>query len=251
MINYRKTFLGLILIVSMQACNLPISEQAPPPSDVQTAAALTVEALLTPSITATVQPALLPDTPTPTFGPTGTITPTYSIPILRVLEQTNCRSGPGQDYQVLFTYLPWKELEIIGNYPQGNFWLVKSTDSPTGDCWLWGEYVEVSGSYWAVPSVTPPPTATIPPPQAPVVEWEYFCSYATNDINISLDWKDVAANETGYRVIRNGKVVVELPADSTFFSETIPLIAGEATIYQIEVYNSTGPKRSSPVSFTC
>lgn len=247
----RSLLLIFTIIFSLTACNLPSAEQVPPPSDVQTAAALTVQALLTPSITATVQPALLSDTPTPTFAPTGTITPTYSIPILKVLEQTNCRTGPGQEYEVLYTYLQWKELEIIGSYPQENYWLVKSDQSSSGSCWLWGEYVEVSGSYWAVPSVTPPPTATIPPPQAPVIEWEFFCSYATNDINISLSWKDVAVNESGYRVIRNGQTVVELPANSAAFTETIPLVAGETTVYQIEVYNITGPKRSSPISFTC
>ena len=251
MVFKRSLLLIFTIIFSLTACNLPSAEQVPPPSDVQTAAALTVQALLTPSLTSTIQPALLPDTPTPTFGPTGTITPTYTVPMLKVLEQTNCRTGPGLEYEVLYTYLSWKELEIIGSYPQENYWLVKSTDSPTGNCWLWGEYVEVSGSYWAVPSVTPPPTATIPPPKAPSVEWDYFCSYATNRINITLKWSDVAVNETGYRVIRNGQLVAELPPDSTTFIESIDLVAGETTIYIIEVYNGSGTNRSTPVSFTC
>lgn len=246
-----RTVFVIFLSILLTSCNLPSGEQTLPPSDVQTAAALTVQALLTPSIIATVQPALLPDTPTPTFALTGTITPTYSVPMLRVLEQTNCRSGPGQDYEVLYTYLQWKELEIIGSYPQENYWLVKSDQSSSGNCWLWGGYVEVSGSYWVVPSVTPPPTATIPPPQAPVIEWEYFCSYANDQIDVLLIWSDVAVNETGYRIIRNGQAIVELPANSTTFSETIALIAGNTTVYQVEVYNPTGSKRSSPVSFKC
>jgi len=245
----------LILIASILACNLPGSgEQVPPPSDMQTAAALTVEALLAPSVTVTVRQETttpLSGTSTPTVGPTGTITPTYSVPMLKVLEQTNCRTGPGQDYEVLYTYLAWKELEIVGNYPQENYWLVKSDQSPTGTCWLWGGYVEVSGSYWVVSSVTPPPTATIPPPQAPVAKWEYFCSYATDKIDVSLKWTDVATNETGYRIIRNGQVVAELPAGSTSYVETITLVAGEKTIYEIEAFNSTGAKRSSPISFEC
>jgi len=240
-----------VSILVLTACNFPQAEQVPPPSDVQTAAALTVQAFLIPSTTSTVQPSLLPDTPTSTFAPTGTITPTYSVPMLRVLAQTNCRMGPGQDYEILYTYLPWKELEIIGAYPQDNYWLVKSDESPTGTCWLWGEYVEVSGSFWVVSSVTPPPTATIPPPKAPVIEWEYFCSFATDDMDVSLKWKDVAANETGYRILRNGQVVAELPADSTSFAETIDLIAGEKTTYEVEAFNSTGSNRSAPISFNC
>src|SRR5574341_2365445 len=48
-------------------------------------------------ITATSSP-----TPNPTAtrimattGPTATITPTYSVPMLSLREQTNCRTGPG------------------------------------------------------------------------------------------------------------------------------------------------------------
>ena len=253
--NRRATLASLFLIASILACNIPSSpEQVPPPSDVQTSAALTVEALLAPSVTATVHretATSVPNTITPTVGPTGTITPTYSVPMLKVLQQTNCRMGPGPDYEVVYTYLAWKELEIVGAYPQENYWLVKSDQSPTGTCWLWGEYVEVSGSYWAVSSVTPPPTATIPPPQAPVAKWEYFCSYATGKIDVSLKWTDVANNETGYRIIRNGQVVAELPANSISYSESIDLVAGEKIIYEVEVFNSTGPKRSSPISFNC
>lgn len=254
MINKRIALPVFILVFAMTACNLPSAKQAPPPSDVQTAAALTVEALLAPSATSTVKPAspvVMPDTSTPTIGPTGTITPTYSVPMLKVLEQTNCREGPGQDYEVVYTYLSWKELAIVGAYPQENYWLVKSAESSTGECWLWGGYVEVRGSYWVVPSVTPPPTATIPPPKAPSIKWDYFCSYATNQIDVKLTWTDVASNETGYRVIRNGQRVVELPANSNSFSEAIPLVIGEETIYQIEVYNVTGSTISNPISFTC
>jgi hypothetical protein len=251
----RIALTTLILIASVLGCNLPAADQVPPPEDVQTEAALTVQALLQPTATTTAQeetpaPADNP-TSTPTIGPTGTITPTFSVPMLKVLEQTNCRTGPGQDYEVVYTYLPFKELQIIGNYPQENYWLIKSPESPKGVCWLWGEYVEVSGSYWVVSSVTPPPTATIPAPKAPSVSWDYYCSSATGKIDVTLKWSDIADNETGYRVIRNGQVVAELPADSTSFTESIDLVAGEKTSYQVEVYNSSGAMRSSPISFTC
>ena len=251
------TLAFLVLVASIIACNLPEADPVPPPSDVQTAAALTVEALINPLASATIQvkeQATLtetPDTPTPTLGPTGTITPTYSVPMLKVLEQTNCRTGPGQEYEVVYTYLAWKELEIVGAYPQENYWLVKSANSPTGTCWLWGEYVEVSGSYWVVSSVTPPPTATIPPPKAPVIEWDYFCNSVTGEVYVNLKWKDVATNETGYRVVRNGQMTAELPADSKAYAESINLVPGEKIIYEIEVYNATGSTRSTPISFTC
>lgn len=253
--GFSPTLTALVLIASILACNLPGSgEQLPPPEDVQTAAALTVEALLiAPSVTAAQTQELATraaNTSSPTAGPTGTITPTYSVPMLRVLEQTNCRTGPGQDYEVVYTYLAWKELEIVGAYPQENYWLVKSPESPKGECWLWGEYVEVRGSYWVVSSVTPPPTATIAPPAAPSIQkWDFFCS--AGQMTITITWTDRAANEVGYRVIRDDVVVAELPADSNKYSETITVDGDESVVYYIEVYGPSGAVRSTPIRLSC
>lgn len=247
-----KIFFTFFLALLLTACNLPSAEDAPPPGDVQTAAALTLQAILTPSITATVQAPLLPDTPTATFAPTGTITPTYSVPILSVREQTNCREGPGQDYEVVFTYLANKKLEVIGRYDPNNYWLVKSADSPTGNCWLWGEYVDVTGSYWVVASVTPPPTKTPAPPVAPSIQrWDFFCNSVTGQMDVTIQWTDNANNESGYRVIRDNAIISELPPNSSTFTETIPLSSGESVTYFIDVYNITGAVRSTPIILTC
>jgi len=257
--NYKSMLAGTSLIFAILACNLPGSgEQVPPPGEVQTSAALTVEAFLspsaanTPTATGTLQQSSLVDTPSPTVALTGTITPTYSVPILTVREQTNCRTGPGQDYEIVFTYLADKKLEIAGRYDPGNFWLVKSRESPTGTCWLWGEYVEVTGSYWVVSSVTPPPTVTKAPPQAPSIQkWDFFCSTVTGEMTITILWTDRASDETGYRVIRDNAAVADLPANSTTYTETILLATGESATYYIDVYNSTGSVRSSPIKLTC
>ena len=188
---------------------------------------------------------------TSTREPSATITPTYSTPMLTVRESTNCRTGPGQDYEVVFTFLQGKQVEITGHYPQENYWLVRSAEVPTGQCWLWGEYVDVIGSYWVVPSVTPPPTATIPPPQAPSVTWEFNCDYVTSEMTVSFTWVDYAVNEAGYRVIRNDQAVAELPANTTAYIDIFNFVAGEKVLYQIEVYNVTGFVRSSVISITC
>jgi len=172
--------------------------------------------------------------------------------MLTVRENTNCRTGPGQDYEVVFTYLPNRKLEILGRYDPDNFWLVKSKESPTGQCWLWGEYVDVTGSYWVVSSVTPPPTATKAPPEAPSVQkWDFFCNSVTGQMDVTFIWTDKASDEAGYRVIRDEKVVTELPANSAKYTETILLSSGESATYYIEVYNSAGSARSTPIKLTC
>lgn len=248
---------AIFLLLAMLACNVPSAEQVPLPSDAQTAAALTVQAMLTVPVSpsATEPQSVISATPSLTAtSPAATITPTFSTPMLTVKEQTNCRKGPGQDYEIVFTYLPKKQLIILGRYDPGNFWLVKSDESPTGQCWLWGEYVEVTGSYWAVSSVTPPPTSTKAPPNAPAFQkWDYYCTYngVNNDLNVTLVWTDRADNETGYRVIRNGEQLVELPANSNTYTDIIALDIGKSATYRVDVYNSTGTSSTSTITLNC
>jgi hypothetical protein len=253
---FRSVLAGASLILAMLACNMPF-EQFPPPDEVQTAAALTLQAILTPSPTSAASTPAITATSSPRVtrtamslgSPTTSITPTYSVPILTVQESTNCRAGPGEEYEVIFTYLTGKELEIVGRYDPGNFWLVKSNESPAGTCWLWGQFVEVTGSYWAVPSVTPPPTATSAPPAAPIIlEWNFFCD---TNLNFTVTWRDDAANETGYRIFRNGEAIIELPANSTTYTDLYDVPADQSVEYYVQVVSATGTANTSIMRMRC
>jgi hypothetical protein len=170
--------------------------------------------------------------------------------MLTVQESTNCRTGPGEGYEIVFTYLTGKQLEIAGRYDPGNFWLVKSNESPNGTCWLWGQYVEVTGSYWAVPSVTPPPTATSAPPRGPGIDkWEFSCGGGT--LTFTVLWVDNANNETGYRIFRNGVPIVELPADTTTYTDIYPVSPDERVEYFVQVYSPVGTANSSVMPMRC
>ena len=257
MVLNRKSLAGLSLLLAILACNTPV-EQVAPPNEIQTAAALTLQVIFTPSfasptstsaITKTARP-LLTQTLSTVSSPEVTITPTYSVPMLTVQQSTNCRTGPGEDYDVVFTYLTGKQLEIVGRYDPGNFWLVKSNESPTGTCWLWGQYVEVMGSFWTVASVTPPATATSAPPRGPgIVKWEFFCSSGTLTFNVT--WADNAKDETGYRVFRNGEQAAELPADSTNYTDTFAVSGDQSLEYYIQVYSPVGTANSSVMRMKC
>ncbi len=242
----------ILCFLSMFACNLPV-EQMPPPGDVQTAAALTVQALVsTPSLAGKESPSPALETPSPTSSPTQTmtVTPTYSVPVLTVKESTNCRKGPGEEYEVVFTYVSGKKLEVVGRYDPKNFWLVKSDKSPTGTCWLWGEYADVAGSYWAVSSVTPPPTASPAPPHGLSIEkWDYSCS--TGTLTFNLTWTDRENNETGYRIFRDGEVTAELPANSTSYVDTVALVFEEDHEYYLQVYGPGGSANSYTMTTHC
>lgn len=247
-----KSLAGLILLLSLAACNLPV-EQVPPPGGVQTAAALTIQAvMMTPAAATTESPAPAGATPSPTSTPgqTATVAPTYSVPMATVRESTNCRKGPGEEYEITFTYLSGKKLEIVGRYDPGNFWLVKSSESPAGTCWLWGQYVDVAGSYWAVSSVTPPPTASLAPPRALSIQnWNYSCSSGT--VTFTLSWTDKENNETGYRIFRDGEAIAELPANSTSYVDTVALEFGQEAEYYLQVYGPGGSVNSYTMTTNC
>ena len=254
--NRRSMIAGVSLILAILACNSPLvnppQESAP---EIQTAAAQTLQVILTPSISASTQQSPVASTAstslvTATKVGAFTQTPTYSVPMLTVREQTNCRAGPGQDYDILFTYLAGKELEIVGRYDPDNYWLVKSVESPTGTCWLWGEYVEVTGNYGAVPSVTPPATVTSAPPQAPsIVEWKFSCTGGTMTFIVS--WEDKANNETGYRIFREGEAVSELPSNFNSYTDTMTPTGSENVDYYLQVYSPFGSANSSIMRMNC
>lgn len=257
--KFRSVLAGVSLILAILACNWPL-EQVPPPNEIQTAAAMTLQAMLTPSLTSPATTPIIPSTSAPRLTVTASVTrpaastitttPTYSVPMLTVLESTNCRTGPGEEYEVIVTYLNGKELEIVGRYDPGNFWLVRSNESPTGTCWLWGEYVETTGSYWAAPSVTPPPTSTGAPPQAPIIlEWNFFCDGGA--LNFTVTWRDNANDETGYRIFRNGEAIAELPANSTTYTDRYDGNTNQSVEYYVHVYSPAGSANTSIMRMRC
>ena len=252
--------IGLIMLIfAVFAYNIPV-EGASLQGGAQTAAASTLRAMTTPQSTAPALPTLThiaPASPA-TIHPTSTSMPTFSVPMLTLLDATNCRTGPGLAYEIVITYPIGQTLEISGQYDSGNFWLIRSSDSPTGNCWLWGEYADVAGSYWTVASVTPPatPIASVTPraarPQAPSLqEFNYYCDRINNLFSFQLTWEDRSANEAGYRIFRDGGQVAELPAGSTTYVEIIPMPVSRSAEYSVQAYNATGTENMSVKRVTC
>lgn len=248
-----RKFTLLFLCLLLTACNAPLTspeDETDLNNQAATLVAMTLSAMATPTFTNT-------SLPTPTLSitrtPTPTITPTYSTPMLKINEATNCRNGPGQSYDILFTFNPGATVEIVGYYPTNNYWTVKvqGRDEP---CWVWGEYATASGSQWAVPTVNPPPTTTASPPTAPsIANWEYLCGYSGSgpNVTVTIEWADRADDESGYRIYRNGESVAELPPNSNSYTEVVDVTSGENLTYLVEVVSSAGATRSSPINFSC
>lgn len=237
-----KKIIGLVLVAGIVlSCNIP----APGPSDSQvaTVAALTVQAAL--NTTPNTQPLASPTAIIVTSG--VTITATYSKPVVSVGDVTNCRAGPGVNYERVTQILPADSVEIIGFFPP-NYWVVSTS---AGDCWVSGEFSTPAGSYATVPTVTAPPTPSgNGPGKISLQKWDVQCNYATEEANITIIWTD-KDSESGYRILRNGEPIAELPANSAQFKETITLKSGESVTYNVVVFNAIGSTSSSTITLSC
>ena len=241
--------LSILLTLAFSACNFPGGAVD---TSVEQEAATIV------AMTLAAQPGQGDGTAMPAYTPTAgamltptiTITPTYSVPMLKVIESTNCRSGPGQSFEILYTFLPGASVEIVGHYPQENYWIVKLPGSQE-TCWIWGEYSTASGSHWTVPSMTPPAPPTQSPPAKPSnLYYNYSCTLA-GELTTDLTWSDKADNEQGYRVSRNGTLIATLPANATAYSETISININDTFSYSVAAFNAAGTSSPATISFSC
>jgi uncharacterized protein YraI len=232
-----------MLGILISSCTLPAA--GTPDPQIATAAALTVQAVLnavTPLATATNNSGGA------STATKAVSTPTYSQPMASVGEVINCRKGPGTNYERVTQILPADSVKIIGFFSP-NYWIVSTKD---GECWLSGEFTTPVGSFAAVPTVTAPPTLQGGIPEAATFSkngWTFFCY--TGQADITLSWNDKADNEKGYRIVRDSEVVAELPANSTYFAETIDLLSGKSVAYQIRAYNEVGNADSAAANITC
>lgn len=237
----QKYIISIFVSFLIVACNLPASNSPESAEAVQTYAALTVEAALkTPLASPTLAPTTNNDTQATSDSSSGQ-------PLASFEDVTNCRTGPGVNYERITQILPADSVEIIGFYPP-NYWVV-STDN--GDCWVAGELVTPSGSIAAVPTVTAPPTPQGgAPDNVSLQQWNISCNYATNEADVSIRWAD-KDNESGYRVFRNNELAAELPANSTAYTETITLLSGQSVGYYIVAFNAVGNTSSKSITLSC
>ncbi|MBI2332895.1 MAG: hypothetical protein HYU84_12185 [Chloroflexi bacterium] len=236
----RLFYFLLAASLILSSCNMP-SSGAPSP-DVATAAAMTVQAAVGNNQSPLASPTAGIDS-----GQQTTPTADGGKPFASFEDVTNCRTGPGVNYERVTQIQPGFAVEIIG-YFAPNYWIV-STDK--GPCWVAGEFVTPSGSVSAVPTVTAPPTPKGGAPQnVSLQKWDILCNYTTNEANVTVAWSD-KEDETGYRVVRNDVVIAELPADSTEFKETITLLSGQTVGYSIIAFNAIGDTQSKTIALSC
>lgn len=139
-------------------------------------------------------------TPTPAETATSTATPTPSVPTAIVNQATNCRSGPGTVYDLLYAASAGMELTITGRTSLSDYVLVENPSQPGTSCWLWTRYVNVQGDLSSLPVSTPPPT--------PTPSLSFSVSYSEMDGCVGWD-PEFRIENTGGVTLRSWQVAVE------------------------------------------
>jgi len=107
-------------------------------------------------------------TPTITLTPEPSLTPTPEGVWLTVVENTNCRKGPGKVYDYVSTIKAGQQVQAVGRSPDNQYYYVQNING-NGYCWLWVQYSTLTGNTGILPVFTPAPTPTftVTPSPAP------------------------------------------------------------------------------------
>ena len=158
----------IFAVLILSACGASGNNtQVEPTSGPDLALTITAQADLLQALT---QSALAPtSTPQPTFTPAPVITETPSRVIVTVSADTNCRSGPGLDYDIVGALTIGQQADVVGKSSSTNYWIIKNPLGP-GTCWLWGEHARVTGDPTFLQEVAVPPTVTPLAALSPVID---------------------------------------------------------------------------------
>lgn len=150
---------GVLWTRSTVATATPTLTSSPTPSRTPTTTP-------SPSSTSTVtQTATASSTPTEYFTPTITPSPTITLtPSItptptqtpevrgRVLQQSNCRYGPGSAYLYEWGLFPTNRVTVLGRNQDGS-WVYIDPWTYTGKCWVKTELLELTADVSTVPQI--------------------------------------------------------------------------------------------------
>jgi hypothetical protein len=246
--RWIPTILAIFVIpLSINACSTLLTSPTPTTTSTSTPTvsntpALTFTSSLTPTKTNTPT-----KTSTPTITPTPTITqtPTFDFPDGSVLEQANCRYGPGTAYLFASGLFPGDKVEIWGRNSSGT-WLWIQPDSIKYQCWVAASILDITGDVFTVrvKSVILPHSTLYGPVQ------RVFSTRSGNEVTIT--WEPVQMtidDDRGYLIeanlCQNGiQIWQAVHTDSTsytFIDDLNCSIPSSALLYVVEKHGYTDP----------
>ncbi|OQB86582.1 MAG: SH3 domain-containing protein [Chloroflexi bacterium ADurb.Bin120] len=147
-------------IVAATLDAMPTVEQKAPEVPTPTGIVAVPTSTTIPTLQPTEAPTSAP-TEAPTSTPTDmlTSTPTSAVPLAQVSVPTNCRTGPGIIFDQVSILDVGRQVEVIARNASGTYWVVRNPGGE-GTCWLWDQYVTITGSTADLPIWDSPPTPT-------------------------------------------------------------------------------------------
>ena len=168
----RARFTALLIILALASCSaLPDAARGTASAGSQTSAALDSIAASTLSALGT-QTARAPKTASPSAASThvvpspmpGTpaLSPTPAQVWIEVSIDTNCRLGPGPDYEMVGALYVGERTIVLQRSAVPGYWVVDNPARPGHACYLWGKYASLEGDIGALPLDIPPTATALP-----------------------------------------------------------------------------------------
>ena len=244
---YRFAQVGLIAAFLLVSCS-PTATQAVPASAIATQppaaspVAPTATIPAAPTATNTAAPTV-PATavPTATAAPTASSAPTAAgQSTAQIVPSINayCRKGPSSNYYQITYLLKGNAYNVIGRDATNSWWLVQAPGNVT--CWVGDPNATKQG-----PVDQAAVAAAQPLPATPAFVDSYTCNTAAKTLDVALNWSTVDY-ATGFRLYRNGSLLVYASPTVTSFTDSAPL--GAAVIYELTAYNDYGEATRISVS---
>lgn len=248
-------WIPMILIIvgvtfSIQACSNNFLSSPPPTITSTSTATNTNTASLTSTATQTLTPTntntpSITTTSTITTTPTITLTPTFDFPDGVVLQQANCRYGPGTAYLFASGLFPGDSVDIWGRNSSGT-WLWVQPDSIKYQCWVAASMLDISGDVFTVrvKSVILPHSTLYGPVQ------RIYAKRSGNEVSIT--WEPVwmtLDDDRGYLIeanlCQNGILIWQAVQTNTpsytLIDETSCSTPSSALLYVVEKHGYTDP----------
>lgn len=180
----RSVLFISILILSTLACgleNIQVVESPDLQATITAQAAMLQQGEQPAAVQDPAQQVVVVVTATPEAGAASTeqVQPAQVLPpatgdvTVTVSTATNCRTGPGQNFKIVYGMPVGQVAKVVARNSFSGYWIIDVPGQAGQTCWLWGQYAVINGDTSTLKEVvtptspaptitnTPKPTATI------------------------------------------------------------------------------------------
>lgn len=224
-----------ILILFTLACGLENIQavQQPDLEATVTAQAVLIQQGEQPPAQDPAQQVVIVVTATPEAGATASTPEGQTQPVtggvtVTVSQNTNCREGPGQEFNEIGALAPGQTAEVVGKDTKNNYWVIKLPGDSGKTCWLWGQYATVTGDTSQVadmPTPTPNSSSAGVPNAPTLLDAQLKCTNqggGNYQYKLTLKWADNSSNENKFVIYSsNGNSFSTAPNKTSFSFEAV------------------------------